>query len=208
MEQEQAVIFARREAKFRQHQQAELQALLKRIECRLTMSQRFLNPTSYFRFSIRRKEHIKQRNLDSKRLLQRNRNVQTVLESKQNFESQRLFDNIKKALQQNAITASNIANPGAASSSGLSPTGRGAKSRENTSAGRGGTAASADENNPATNNHNDGGGNYYNNYGGDVQGNQWPAESGYGYQQGNAEALYDDAPFLRQAGPSIDVNEG
>jgi hypothetical protein len=160
------------------------------------------------RFSIRRKEHIKQRNLDSKRLLQRNRNVQTVLESKQNFESQRLFDNIKKALQQNAITASNVANPGAASSSGLSPTGRGAKSRENTSAGRGGTAASADENNPATNNNNYGGGNYYNNYGGGAQGDQWPAESGYGYQQGNAEALYDDAPFLRQAGPSIDVNEG
>lgn len=34
MEQDQAIIFARREAKFRQHQQAELQALLKRIECR------------------------------------------------------------------------------------------------------------------------------------------------------------------------------
>ena len=47
----------------RQQQQAELQALLKRIDAR-------------------RKEHIKQRNLDSKRLLQRNRNVQAVLESK------------------------------------------------------------------------------------------------------------------------------
>ena len=45
MEAAQAVIFARREAKYRQQQQAELQALLKRIECR-------------------RKEHIKQRNLD------------------------------------------------------------------------------------------------------------------------------------------------
>jgi hypothetical protein len=59
MEQAQAIIFARREAKFRIQQQAELQALLKRIECR-------------------RKEHIKQRNLDTKRLLQRNRNVQVL----------------------------------------------------------------------------------------------------------------------------------
>jgi hypothetical protein len=82
MEQGQSVIFARKEAKYRQQQQAELQALLKRIECR-------------------RKEHIKQRNLDSKRLLQRNRNVQAVLESKQAMESQRLFDEIKKTLDTN-----------------------------------------------------------------------------------------------------------
>jgi hypothetical protein len=60
----QAIIFARREVKFRLRQQSELQALLKRIE-------------------VRRKEHLKQRTLDSKRLLQRNRNVQAVLESKQ-----------------------------------------------------------------------------------------------------------------------------
>lgn len=58
--------------------QSELQALLKRIDAR-------------------RKEHIKQRNLDSKRLLQRNRNVQTVLESKQNVEGQKLTEEIKKA---------------------------------------------------------------------------------------------------------------
>jgi len=82
MEQGQAIIFARREAKYRQQQQAELQALLKRIECR-------------------RKEHIKQRNLDSKRLLQRNRNVQAVLESKQSMECQKLFDDIKKTLLSN-----------------------------------------------------------------------------------------------------------
>jgi len=82
MEASQAVVFARREAKYRQQQQAELQALLKRIECR-------------------RKEHIKQRNLDSKRLLQRNRNVQGVLESKQSLECQRLFDDIKKTLHSN-----------------------------------------------------------------------------------------------------------
>ena len=82
MESAQAIIFARREAKYRQQQQAELQALLKRIECR-------------------RKEHIKQRNLDSKRLLQRNRNVQAVLESKQALECQRIFEEIKKTLHSN-----------------------------------------------------------------------------------------------------------
>lgn len=80
MEQSQAVVFARREAKYRLQQQAELQALLKRIEGR-------------------RKEHIKQRNLDSKRLLQRNRNVQAVLETKQNVESQKIFSEIKKTMK-------------------------------------------------------------------------------------------------------------
>ncbi len=84
MEEEQALIFARREAKFRQQQQTELQALLKRIECR-------------------RKEHIKQRELDTKRLLQRNRNVQAVLETKQNAECQKLFAEIKKVLYSNSI---------------------------------------------------------------------------------------------------------
>lgn len=89
LEQEQAIIFARREAKFRQQQQSELQALLKRIE-------------------VRRKEHIKQRNVDSKRLLQRNRNVQAVLESKQSVESHRLNQEIKKNLTLSA-TASSLA---------------------------------------------------------------------------------------------------
>jgi hypothetical protein len=83
MEQAQAVIFARREAKFRMQQQTELQALLKRIEGR-------------------RKEHIKQRSLDTKRLLQRNRNVQAVLDSKQATECQKLFAEIKKTLYSSA----------------------------------------------------------------------------------------------------------
>mmetsp|Transcript_11249 Transcript_11249/g.18888 ORF Transcript_11249/g.18888 Transcript_11249/m.18888 type:complete len:518 (-) Transcript_11249:236-1789(-) len=83
MEQAQAVIFARREAKFRMQQQTELQALLKRIECR-------------------RKEHIKQRNLDTKRLLQRNKNVQAVLDGKQAQECQKLFAEIKKTLYSSA----------------------------------------------------------------------------------------------------------
>jgi hypothetical protein len=87
MENAQAVIFARRESKFRQQQQSELQALLKRIE-------------------TRRKEHIKQRDLDSKRLLQRNRNVQAVLESKQAGETQKLFAEIKKQLLHSTFTSS------------------------------------------------------------------------------------------------------
>ena len=84
MEQDQAVIFARREAKFRAQQQTELQALLKRIDCR-------------------RREHIKQRELDTKRLLQRNRNVMAVLENKQAAECQKLFAEIKKVLYSNSI---------------------------------------------------------------------------------------------------------
>ena len=74
-------VFARKDAQFRQQQQAELQALLKRIDAR-------------------RKEHLKQRTLDSKRLLQRNRNVQSVLESKQAAESNHTFMEIKKHLFQ------------------------------------------------------------------------------------------------------------
>ncbi|KAF0685749.1 Aste57867_22357 [Aphanomyces stellatus] len=73
------VIFTRKETKFRQQQQAEVQALLKRIDGR-------------------RKEHVKQRNLDSKRLLQRNRNVQAVLESKQSVETTKKLQDIKAGL--------------------------------------------------------------------------------------------------------------
>lgn len=81
-EQDTGSAFARKEAQYRAQQQAELQALLKRIDAR-------------------RKEHIKQRNLDSKRLLQRNRNVQAVLESKQAAEGQATFVEIRKNLFQN-----------------------------------------------------------------------------------------------------------
>ncbi len=59
--------FGSKEQKCRAQQQAELSALLKRID-------------------VRRKEHLAQRALDSKRLLQRNRNVQAVLGSKQAVE--------------------------------------------------------------------------------------------------------------------------
>ncbi|RHY33011.1 hypothetical protein DYB32_001992 [Aphanomyces invadans] len=84
------VIFTRKETKFRQQQQAEVQALLKRIDGR-------------------RKEHVKQRNLDSKRLLQRNRNVQAVLESKQSVETTKKLQDIKAGLNpRDRISKSNV----------------------------------------------------------------------------------------------------
>jgi hypothetical protein len=73
--------FSRKDGQFRTQQQSELQALLKRIDAR-------------------RKEHLKQRTLDSKRLLQRNRNVQSVLESKQSAESSATFMEIRKNLMR------------------------------------------------------------------------------------------------------------
>lgn len=122
MEQGQSIIFARREAKYRQQQQAELQALLKRIECR-------------------RKEHIKQRNLDSKRLLQRNRNVQAVLESKQAMECQRLFDEIRKTLDTNGnYLTSSMGGPGGARGGGTAgriPPGSGVKTKSGGNGGGG-----------------------------------------------------------------------
>lgn len=74
-------IFARKEQQLRKQQQNELTALLKRIEGR-------------------RREHIKQRNTDSKRLLQRNRNVQAVLEAKQTVESKKRLKEIGTELAQ------------------------------------------------------------------------------------------------------------
>merc|ERR1712159_901044 len=68
------------EAQFRQDQQKELTALLKRIDGR-------------------RKEHIKQRNIDSQRLLQRNKNLQAVLENKQNIQAQTRRQQISESLQ-------------------------------------------------------------------------------------------------------------
>lgn len=73
--------FAAKEGKFRSRQQAELNALLKRID-------------------VRRKEHLGQRNLDSKRLLQRNKNVQAVLVSKQSVEERAARQDIKDRLSR------------------------------------------------------------------------------------------------------------
>jgi hypothetical protein len=57
------------------------------------------------RIDARRREHIKQRSLDSKRLLQRNRNVQAVLEAKQSVEGQKLVAEIRKSVLDGAVTA-------------------------------------------------------------------------------------------------------
>ena len=88
--------FSRKDGQFRTQQQSELQALLKRIDAR-------------------RKEHLKQRTLDSKRLLQRNRNVQSVLESKQSAESSATFMEIRKNLMRSTtqLQAANMAANGA-----------------------------------------------------------------------------------------------
>ncbi|CAK9099216.1 Uncharacterized protein SCF082_LOCUS46469 [Durusdinium trenchii] len=94
--------FSAKEAKVRSQQQAELNALLKRID-------------------VRRKEHLAQRSLDSKRLLQRNRNVQSVLASKQSVEERVARNEIKTRLSRprNGLFGSNPApaQPSKASSS-------------------------------------------------------------------------------------------
>jgi hypothetical protein len=126
MESAQAVVFARREAKYRQQQQAELQALLKRIECR-------------------RKEHIKQRNLDSKRLLQRNRNVQAVLEQKQTMECQRLFEEIKKTLHSNgAYLLTKAGQAGGLAAAATAGSSQGGRKSANRSGGGGGGGGGSD----------------------------------------------------------------
>lgn len=112
MEQNQTMIFIRKETKFRQQQQNELQALLKRIE-------------------YRRKEHIAQRELDTKRLLQRNKNVQSVLENKQNQEEIKLFNEIKKNLYSTSILY--VANGGGANTNSSTGTLRKSKSGPNSS---------------------------------------------------------------------------
>jgi hypothetical protein len=71
-----------REGKFREKQGQEVAALLKRIEGR-------------------RAEHLKQREVDTRRLLQRNRNVMAVLEQRQLAEEQRHVASIKAALHPN-----------------------------------------------------------------------------------------------------------
>lgn len=159
MEQSQAIIFARKEAKYRQQQQSELQALLKRIE-------------------VRRKEHIKQRDVDSKRLLQRNRNVQSVLESKQTVECHRLNNEIKKNLFNNSFpgAASQSAPPSSSKSHGLNP----APTKRSYRANRGNTNTEelVDEND-------------YNSY------------SNNNNSNGNADV---DPPFMRAPGPSLQAD--
>lgn len=79
VEEERLATFATREAKLRAQHGTEIGALIKRIEAR-------------------RSEHLKQRELDTRRLLQRNKNIMGVLESRQLSEEQRKSAEIKVAL--------------------------------------------------------------------------------------------------------------
>lgn len=79
MDEERLQVFQQRESKFRTQQQAEMAALLKRIDGR-------------------RRQHLKQREMDSKRLLQRNKNLQQQLESRQVMESEKRKAEIKTTL--------------------------------------------------------------------------------------------------------------
>jgi hypothetical protein len=79
LDEERLSLAAAREVKFRQTQAGELAALLKRIEAR-------------------RAEHVKQKEMDAKRLLQRNRNVLAVLEQRHVLEEQRFAGAVKASL--------------------------------------------------------------------------------------------------------------
>lgn len=72
---------ARKESSFRQKQEAEVRVLLKRIR-------------------FQRETNKKKYDLDCKRLLQRNRNIQESLKSKQTIESHKKFENITKDIQE------------------------------------------------------------------------------------------------------------
>jgi hypothetical protein len=80
LDNERLTAFASKEAKFRATQNAELAALLKRIEAR-------------------RLEHTKQWEGDSRRLAQRNRNVQTTIEARHASEEAKTIAEIKIQLQ-------------------------------------------------------------------------------------------------------------
>lgn len=76
LDEERLVLVSAREQKYRVNQSGEVAALLKRIEAR-------------------RAEHVKQRELDSKRLLQRNKNVLAVLDQRHILEEQRFTSSVK-----------------------------------------------------------------------------------------------------------------
>lgn len=79
-------VLKQREMRFRGQQDNELSALLKRIDAR-------------------RREHLKQREVDSKRLKQRNKNVLAVLESKQAVEFAKMRSKVKMELQPKRIAS-------------------------------------------------------------------------------------------------------
>eukprot|EP00563_Minutocellus_polymorphus_P015408 CAMPEP_0181048740 /NCGR_PEP_ID=MMETSP1070-20121207/15598_1 /TAXON_ID=265543 /ORGANISM="Minutocellus polymorphus, Strain NH13" /LENGTH=371 /DNA_ID=CAMNT_0023127547 /DNA_START=307 /DNA_END=1422 /DNA_ORIENTATION=- len=87
--------FQKKEAAFRQRQAAEIQALLKRVD-------------------VRRKELEQQRAYDSKRLIQRNRNVIAGMESKGSIDNAKTLDQIKIALRNEMATIRDDATKGLA----------------------------------------------------------------------------------------------
>jgi hypothetical protein len=86
MDEERLGTLKQREMRFRAQQENELSALLKRIDAR-------------------RREHLKQRELDSKRLSQRNKNVLAVLEAKQSVELGKMRSKVKMELQPKRIAS-------------------------------------------------------------------------------------------------------
>eukprot|EP01138_Halocafeteria_seosinensis_P004269 gb/GECG01004366.1/.p1 GENE.gb/GECG01004366.1/~~gb/GECG01004366.1/.p1 ORF type:complete len:469 (+),score=86.24 gb/GECG01004366.1/:1-1407(+) len=98
MDEHRLKVFQQREQKFRQQQKQELASLLKRID-------------------VRRREHLKQRENDTKRLLQRNKNVQQVLETKQSMELNKRRQEIKLSLapKQHTMQRESNRSPGATS---------------------------------------------------------------------------------------------
>ena len=74
-----------------------------------TLFQLFVLATWLQRIDARRREHLKQRALDSKRLLQRNRNVQAVLEAKQSTEGQKLVAEIRKSVLESTSAGAGAA---------------------------------------------------------------------------------------------------
>jgi len=134
MDDEKIGVLKQRETRFRAQQDNELTALLKRIDAR-------------------RREHLKQRETDSKRLKQRNKNVVAVLESKQSIEFSKMRSKIKMELQPKRIAAqarraaasesARLAETGGSMASGAgSEYGAGSEARWDTSRGDGGMEAS------------------------------------------------------------------
>jgi hypothetical protein len=79
VDEERLQTFSQREVKFRSHQRAELEALLTR-------------------FNSRRDEHVKQRDNDLKRLLQRNKNVLAIIDTRNANEERQITHAIRTSL--------------------------------------------------------------------------------------------------------------
>ena len=79
VDEERLQTFSQREIKFRTHQRAELEALLSR-------------------FNSRRDDHVKQRDIDVRRLLQRNKNVLGIIDLRHSHEEREARQSIRVSL--------------------------------------------------------------------------------------------------------------